>query len=133
MAGLAFQGYFGWIERAKAAEAIGQLKSLKDQIEPCLMARSEPEQQSACIFTIVTGVASENFTYEVNINPEEYTNYSIHAVRKNTDPFGAGNTPQCGNALSTAWFEELYRGVTLCREQGGKISIIGFGMYQGNF
>ena len=132
LAALALQNYFDWIKRAKVAEAIVELKALKDRVEPCVLSKTNPIDQMLCLQNIANNGSSENFTYEALYNPANPMNYVINAVSVNSDPAGEGSAAACEGSMQTGWLIGDERsGVTLCRKLNGTFQIIGFGLYKG--
>lgn len=124
--------YFDWIKKASAAEASQTLKSIKDQIEPCLLAKSSDAEKLACISGITSIASSANFDYTAGYSVTNPSSYYIIAASKNVDPSGAINSPLCGDAVGILWAPGNERsGVMLCRGLDASIQIKGFGLYNG--
>ena len=96
LAATAVSSYFDWIKRAKVAEAILVIHALKDQVEPCVIAKTDPIDQRSCIINIVNSATSENFIYIGGVSIDSPMNYTINAISKNSDPAGDSSAAACG-------------------------------------
>lgn len=134
----AMQFYFKWSESLHWAEAADQLKSIKRQIELCIVAKPGMTGIDNCILNpTVQGANIMNFkccdAINNTISPEKIS-YMIYATRNDHDLSindSGGDQPVCEQEGKTT--VRLQSGIQLCRNFDGTYTLEGWGIYKGTY
>ena len=141
LAALSVQSYFGWIEKARAMEAVLYLKTANDQIQACMANykgtgfRPEDPLPEPCY----------SLSQSVGINPplvhfvqgtiwsSSGEEYFISLIRNNVDysgPIPSGRMPICAGIIAMGASPS---GLGICHSLNGSNVVSGWGLYKGMY
>ena len=141
LAAVSVSSYFGWVEKARAMEAVLALKTANDQIQAC-MANYE---NTGIIPTDPLPQPCNSFAHSVGLNPPLihfaqgviWTNngeeYFISLYRNSVDYSGTipvARPPICAGVVS---MNSVPSGLGICHNIDGSNVISGWGLYKGMY
>ena len=132
LAAIAVGSYFDWINRSTAAEAYSYIKSLKDQLELCVVVHgSISSEYATCVDNVVNNTPHPpNFIIPVGpgrgwSSPSSMA-YKITIVRNG--PIEQHYTvPTCMGNIGASF----QSGFILCHEYSGEVTRQSWGIFQG--
>ena len=135
LAALAFQNYFSWIAKSNSAEAIVMMKSIRDNMIPCLVAHqgSEPScyPSVGVLTTCSAGMcgpaggsaiqfSSSHFNYQirswyhystVGYDPSNLQDFTIYAISTSNSLDGINFAYRGSDNKTTCWTTGVYTGI----------------------
>ena len=132
LAAIAVGAYFDCIERARAAEAVTEMKSIKDQIEACLSSKTDLNERQNCILRTINLANFQISTMAGEDTAPGNTTYMIYAVRRGYADTG-GLAIGCEGGAGAAFINTHPSGVYMCRHPDGHFDTAGYGRYKGAF